>query len=244
MPTANELFAAGRLEAAVEVLGVELRSNPADAQRRAFLFELLAFAGSYDRAQKQLDVLGRGGPEAELGARLYRGALEAERVREHMFDTADYPGAPPAPVAATLNGREVGSVTDADARIGARLELFAGGRYLWVPLAQVASVAMKPPAQLRDLRWAPAFVRTGPGFRGVELGEVLLPAVTPAAWRPADPDVRLGRATEWEDAGDAGYIPVGQKMLLVDGEPFPLLEVRELLVALAVAAPVVTTLPA
>jgi type VI secretion system protein ImpE len=68
MPTANELFAAGRLEAAVEVLGVELRSNPADAQRRAFLFELLAFAGSYDRAQKQLDVLGRGGPEAELGA--------------------------------------------------------------------------------------------------------------------------------------------------------------------------------
>ena len=243
MPTANELFTAGRLEAAIETLGVELRSNPADAQRRAFLFELLAFAGNYERAQKQLDVLARGGPEAELGAQLYRSALEAERVREHMFETASYPPAPPAPVAATLNGREVRSVTDADPRIGARLELFAGGRYLWVPLAHVASVAMQAPARLRDLRWAPALVRAGPEFRGVELGEVLIPAVTPAAWRHADPDVRLGRATEWEDAGDAGYIPVGQKMLLVDGEPFPLLEVRELRVAAAAPAPAATSLP-
>ena len=43
--TASEHFQAGRLEAAIETLGVELRSNPTDVQRRSFLFELLAFAG-------------------------------------------------------------------------------------------------------------------------------------------------------------------------------------------------------
>ena len=56
--TAKELFQAGRIDEAIETLGIELRSNPTDAQRRTFLFELLCFAGNYDRAEKQLDVLG------------------------------------------------------------------------------------------------------------------------------------------------------------------------------------------
>ena len=51
MPSARELYAAGRLDAAIETLGAELRDNPTDAQRRVFLFELLAFAGQYDRAE-------------------------------------------------------------------------------------------------------------------------------------------------------------------------------------------------
>ena len=59
MPTAKELFSEGRLDAAIETLGVELRSHPTDTQRRSFLFELLAFAGQYDRAEKQLDALAR-----------------------------------------------------------------------------------------------------------------------------------------------------------------------------------------
>ena len=66
MPTARELYAAGRLDSAIETLGAELRSNPLDAQRRTFLFELLTFAGQYDRAAKQLDVLARSGADGEL----------------------------------------------------------------------------------------------------------------------------------------------------------------------------------
>ena len=61
MPTARELYAAGRLDSAIETLGAELRNAPADATRRTFLFELLSFAGQYDRAEKQLDVLARDG---------------------------------------------------------------------------------------------------------------------------------------------------------------------------------------
>ena len=37
----RQLFDAGKLNAAIEALGAELRDNPTDAQRRTFLFELL-----------------------------------------------------------------------------------------------------------------------------------------------------------------------------------------------------------
>jgi type VI secretion system protein ImpE len=229
MPTARELYTAGRLDTAIEQLGVELRGDPADAQRRAFLFELLTFAGQYDRAEKQLDVLARGGPQQQAGTLLYRAALQAERVREHMFDTGDLPGgAAPAPVAGTINGRPFASIEDADPRVGARLEIMAGGRYLWVPFAHLAAVRLEPPARLRDLRWAPARVATGPSVRDMELGEVLLPALTPGAWRHADAEIRLGRATDWDELPDGDYAPVGQKLLRVDGELVPLLEVRDL----------------
>ena len=227
--SADELFRAGKLEDAIDLLGTGLRSNPSDAQRRTFLFELLCFAGAHDRAEKQLDVLAGISREAGMGALLYRAALHAERTRQEMFEKGDFPhaGPPPAPVAGTLNGRPFEALVDADPRIGARLEVFAAGQYLWIPLAHVATVRMSPPKKLRDLLWSPAVVRTGPGFRGVELGEVLLPALAPLSWQHPDVAVRLGRATEWTESDDAP-VPLGQKLLLVDGEEFPFLELREL----------------
>jgi type VI secretion system protein ImpE len=227
--SADELFRAGKLEDAIDQLGVGLRSNPADTQRRTFLFELLCFAGAHDRAEKQLDVLAGTSREAGMGALLYRAALHAERTRQEMFEKGDFPqgGSPPGPVSGTLNGRPFEELVDADPRIGARLEVFAAGQYLWIPLAHVASIRMAPPKKLRDLLWSPAVVRTGPGFRGVELGEVLLPVLAPLSWQHPDVSVRLGRATEWTESDDAP-VPVGQKLLLVDGEAFPFLELREL----------------
>lgn len=225
---AEELFRAGKLDEAIESLGGELRSNPADVQRRVFLFELLCFAGEHDRAAKQLDVLGGGGRQAQMGVLLYQGALNAERTRQDMFAQASYPRAAAPPVAGALNGRAFESITDADPRIGARLEVFAAGQYLWIPLTHVASVQMAPPQRLRDLLWAPALVRTGPGFKGVELGEVLTPVLAPLSWQDPDPAVRLGRVTEWVSTDDGTAVPLGQKLLLVDGEELPILEVREL----------------
>jgi len=232
MPTARELYTAGRLDSAIETLGAELRSNPLDAQRRTFLFELLTFAGQYDRAEKQLDVLARGGTDAEMAVLPYRAALQAERIREHMFSTGDFPAAAaPAPVAGTLNGTPFLSIEDADPRLGARLEVMMGGRYLWLPFAHVAAVHLEPPKMLRDLRWLPARLSAAPSLRDMELGEVLLPALTPSAWRSADPELRLGRATDWEELPDGEFAPVGQKLLRVDGALVPLAEVRELVIA-------------
>jgi type VI secretion system protein ImpE len=227
--TAQALYADGRLDAAIEQLLEELRSHPADAARRSFLFELASFAGQWERAVRQLDVLAKAGHMAEAGTLLYRAAILNERVREHMFDTGDLPGgAAPEPVTGTLNGTPFSSLRDADPRIGARLEIMAGGRYLWIPFAHLASVTMEAPTRLRDIHWAPARVVVGPSIRDQELGEVLLPALTAAAWRHNDDAIRLGRATDWLDLPDGDFAPVGQKILLVDDQPVPLIDVREL----------------
>jgi type VI secretion system protein ImpE len=78
------------------------------------------------------------------------------------------------------------------------------------------------------LLWAPAIVRPAETFKGLEMGEAMLPAIAPLTWRHPDPAVRLGRVTEWSELSDGDQAPVGQKMLLVDDEEFPILELREL----------------
>jgi type VI secretion system protein ImpE len=226
---AQELLRVGRLDDAVEALGVELREDPTDAQRRTFLFELLCFAGNYARAGKQLDVLAQRGPDAAMGTLLYRSALHAEETRQAMFLEAAYPvGSAPRPVSGTLNGQPFRTLNDADPRIGARLEVFAAGQYTWIPLEQIASIRMGPPKRLRDLLWAPAMVRTGEAFQGVELGEVLLPVMAPLSWHHENDAVRLGRVTEWLELGDGSQVPIGQKLLTVDDHEVPMLEIREL----------------
>lgn len=228
--TSRQLFDAGKLQAAIEALGGELRENPADAQRRTFLFELLCFAGNYDRAEKQLDVLSSSGPEAGMGALLYRSALHAERLRAEMFHNRTFPldTSPAAGISGTLNGKEFSSLEDGDPRIGARLEVFAAGQYVWIPWQHVASLKLEAPKRLRDLLWTPAVLRTSEDFRGQELGEILLPSLAPLSPESAEDEIRLGRATDWIDLPDGGFAPVGQKMLLIDGEPVPLLSIREL----------------
>ena len=228
MTHARELFKSGRLDDAIEALGVEVRDNPTDAQRRAFLFELLCFAGSYDRAEKQLGVLGRGGKDSEMGALLYHAALHAERLRQDMFEAQSFPSSVAHVVGGTLNGAAFTSITDADPRIGPRLELFAAGQYSWMPFEHIATVRVEAPKRLRDLLWLPAIVRPGESFTGLEMGEVLLPVIAPLTWQYDDGALRLGRITEWSALADGGHAPIGQKLLLVDGEEFPMLELREL----------------
>lgn len=230
--TAAELYQAGRLDEAIRALGDGLRQDPTDVRRRTFLFELLCFAGEYDRAEKQLGVLEQEGRDASVGALLYRGALHAERTRQAMFGPGGLPpgGAAPRQVSGTLNGRPFSSLEDADPRIGPRLEVFAAGQYTWLPLEHVSTAVAEPPRRLRDLLWFPITVRPSERMRELELGELLMPALTPGAWRHPDPLVKLGRVTEIETLADGNDAPVGQKLLLVDGEEFPVLELRELVI--------------
>jgi type VI secretion system protein ImpE len=228
---ARQLYQEGRLDDAIEALGAEVRDNPTDAQRRAFLFELLCFAGQFERAEKQLSVLGRNGRDAEMGTLLYHAALHGERLRQEMFEKQNFPQSVAKPVGGTINGKPFTTITDADPRIGARLEVFAGGQYMWLPFEHVESVRVEAPKLLRDLLWAKAIVRPAKTFKGLEMGEALLPAISPLTWQYPDADVRLGRVTEWVEFDDGSQGPVGQKILLVDDEEFPILELRELEIA-------------
>lgn len=224
---ARELFQAGRLNEAIQVLGSELRDRPTDVQRRTFLFELLCFAGELDRAEKHLHVLADSGKDAQLGAVLYFSALHAERLRQQRFEGA-LPVSEPAEISGKVNGQPFSLIADGDPRIGPRLELFAAGAYLWIPFVHIVSIEMQAPARLRDLLWAPALVRTGPGFQEKELGEVLIPVLAPGSSRHPDDAVKLGRETHWQPLEDGQQAPVGQKVFLIDDEEFPLLEVRTL----------------
>jgi type VI secretion system protein ImpE len=235
----RELYAAGKLDEAVQALGSELRNDPTDTKRRTFLFELLCFTGEYDRAEKHLDILADAGKEAAMGTLLYRSALQAARTRRDMFEKKTFPldsvGQAVPPARGTLNGKAFETIEDADPRIGAHLEVFAAGAYLWLPFEYIASVRMEPPKRLRDTIWIPAILQTGPKCKGLDLGEVLLPALTPLVSKHPQNSVRLGRETVWEEA-DGQSVPAGQKLLLVDGEEIPILEVRNLLFAASSAA--------
>ena len=236
---ATDLFRAGRLLDAITTLGVELRNDPTDVQRRIFLFELLCFAGEYDRADKQLDVLSASNKEAAMGALLYRSALHAQRLREEQFRKGDALQAtrPNDRISGTLNGRAFSKLTDADPRLGARLEIFAAGQYMWIPFEHIESIHIEPPKRLRDRMWSPARVVTGPSFRGVELGEILLPVLTPFACDDENDDVRLGRVTEWGQLESGDVIPLGQKVVVADEEEIALLDIRELIIQPAASEP-------
>jgi type VI secretion system protein ImpE len=232
---AQQLFKAGKLTEAIPALNVLLRENPSDQRSRTFLFELLCFAGDYDRAEKQLAILEQeGNQDSMLGALLYRAAIAAERTRQHMFKTKSFPqqhavnGDAPDPVQGKLNGKEFSSLSDADPRLGTKLEIFAAGDYMWISYADIAAIEIEPPEKLRDMLWAPAKIAAGPALLSRELGEILLPVISPLSWQHPDDDVRLGRATEWCEEEDGGEAPYGLKNLLVDGEEVPFLEIRRL----------------
>jgi type VI secretion system protein ImpE len=235
--TEARLLDAAKVSEAVAALGARLRDDPSDLRRRSFLFDLLCFSGQYERAEKQLAVLAEGSRERELGAVLYYAALHAEKTRHQTFQKQEFPKAAAAPSpAGALNGKPFSSIADADQEIGARLEVYAAGAYIWIPFAHLAAVRIEAPRRLLDTLWTPAFVTTGPDFRGADLGEVLIPAIYPFSWKSDDQSIWLGRSTYWVADDEGHEFPVGQKMFIVDGEEVPLLEVRTLEFASAAAS--------
>ena len=223
--TPTELFQAGRLQEAIETLGEEVRNNPLDAKRRTFLFELLCFAGEYDRAEKHLSILADSSQAAAMGALLYRSALHAEKIRQQMFENRTFPMAhKPSRRSSSRMGEFGASFTDADPRIGGALELFVAGGYTWIDLEQIARIEIPKPRRLRDLLWSPAIVTTTPEYRAMELGEVLVPVLSPLSWSQEEDEIRVGRKTVWMEDETYGEIPFGQKLFVMDGKEIPILE--------------------
>lgn len=238
--TPLELYQKGDLTGAIQALGDELRSNPLDVKRRTFLFELLCFAGSYDRAEKQLDLLAGSSGQAAAGALMYRSALHAERTRQDLFAGKGYPRSEAdGAITGKWNGGSFTDLRDADPRVGAHFEVFIAGSYTWIPMKYMERLEIDKPEALRDLLWARARVQTSPEFRLQDLGEVLIPVLAPLSSQSGDGAVQLGRATVWEQSGEA-EVPLGQRMMLIDGEEIPLLEIRSITWNLPTAGKVAT----
>jgi len=92
--TANELFHAGDVSAAIAQMGREVADSPLDYRKRTFLFELLCLAGDLDRAAKHLDVIAEENPDRTLAAQPYRNLIAGERSRRLLFTQGLVPGLP------------------------------------------------------------------------------------------------------------------------------------------------------
>jgi len=123
MNEAKELLAAGHLEEASAALLRQVKANPADSASRTFLFELSCLSGDWDRAERQLDVIGQQSTEAQLGVMVYRANINAERERRRVFAEGSQPHflrEPPAYVdlcVEALNQLNRGQLTEARATL-------------------------------------------------------------------------------------------------------------------------------
>ncbi|MEL6479162.1 MAG: type VI secretion system accessory protein TagJ [Pseudomonadota bacterium] len=82
---ADAALAAGNLEDCRTALFDAVRAAPDDPELRAFLFQYLCLVGDWERADKQLDVLGEMTPASLDMVNDYRTAIRAEMVREAVW---------------------------------------------------------------------------------------------------------------------------------------------------------------
>ena len=83
--SAEELIREGRVDEALAALQQDVRSNPADAKRRVFLFQLLTVLGQWDRALTQLNVAADMDPSTLAMAQTYRESIRCELFRAQVF---------------------------------------------------------------------------------------------------------------------------------------------------------------
>jgi len=123
-----------------------------------------------------------------------------------------------------LNGRKFEWIADADMRIGPMLEAIINGRYFWVPYSRIAEMRVEEPEDLRDLVWLPAQFKWTNGGEAV----ALIPVRYPGSESSKDPQIQLGRRTEWEYQGEDLYTGLGQRILVTDQDEVSLLEIRNI----------------
>lgn len=80
----NELLRAGRLCEARAELIEEVKASPADLEARTLLFQVLAFSGEWDKAERHLDLLALQAPDRSAQFLLYRNLMAAEKARAEV----------------------------------------------------------------------------------------------------------------------------------------------------------------
>lgn len=141
----------------------------------------------------------------------------AAELREKAFEMA------PAS-AGKMNGNAFEWIADADSRLGPVLEAIINGKYYWLPFNRLQKVVIEEPEDLRDFVWMPAHIEFSNGGEQV----ALLPARYPTTESQDSEELKLGRATHWQEDGAGGFLGLGQKLLTTDDAELGLQEIREL----------------
>ena len=83
--SSRALFDDGNLRGALQAAVEEVKAAPDDPSHRTFFFELLAFSGDLERADRQLDVVAHQDAKAEPAVQVYRNILYAEGRRRKVL---------------------------------------------------------------------------------------------------------------------------------------------------------------
>lgn len=127
----------------------------------------------------------------------------------------------------TVDGQAFAWIADADTRLGPVLEVIVNGRYYWMPFDCLRRLTMEAPSDLRDVVWMPVQFEFNNGGDGVGL----IPTRYPGTADNEDPLLRLSRRTQWVEAEAGAYLGLGQRILATDAGEYPLMDIREILLA-------------
>lgn len=257
MNEAKAQLDAGDLSGAVETALNAVKAKPTDVTARTFLFELACFSGDWERAEKQLDVIGHQDNNAMIGSLIFRQNLKAERDRLRLFSDSQKPEfimTPPdyvigllmannrlregnlkearelldtveeqrPAISCKINGEEASDFRDYNDLTSCVFEVIVKDTYVWLPMEQVEKIEFIAPKSLRDLFWLQAKVETVNGTNG----EMFFPALYANSFKSDNDQVRLGRMTDWQDAGEEIFIGEGMRMFWYDGKDKPILELN------------------
>jgi len=255
---AGELYRSGRLQEAIDAQLQDVKANPADHGKRLFLFELLAFAGEWERARRQIDVVKYDDVHLDTAVSGYQALLQAETARHRLFQDGAEPqflAEPPEHVRVRLQALahlRAGSGKEAAALVAKADEMcpilaghlndkpFAGLRDaddIFGPVLEVLAHGgyyWVPLDQIETLSANPPKFPRDLIWLPARLemngaaGDVFLPTRYPGSEQHADPAIRLGRMTDWTGAEGEPIRGVGARTFLVGDDPVTLLEWRQL----------------
>ena len=258
MANADDLLRSGDLDGARAALVETVRSEPANVPARMFLFQLLAVAGEWDKARRQLATIAQMSGEAQMLAVAYGQAIDAEAVRANVFAgkvRANQHVASPwvDGVIDAIEHFASGRIAEGDAARDAAFDDAAetpgeidGEKFDWIADADgrfgpcfEAIIAGKYGLQAFDqVEWINSsgagdlrdivWYPVQIGFKSGQSVAAMLPARYPGSEFSTSVPERLGRATSWVDQ-DWGQAGIGQHIWSLSTETdLDLLSLRKL----------------
>jgi type VI secretion system protein ImpE len=202
---AEERLRSGNVEEALAELQADVRREPANPQKRVFLFQLLCLLGRWDRALTQLQVLAEMDPKTGPMVQTYGPALKCEELRREVFAGKRAPllfGKPEAWMALLLEAARLTGEGKHDLAAQLREQAFEAAPTTAGTV--VVTAGTQAPAQTNG---ASPEGKGGPAASADEGGpaEALAPEA-PFEWI-ADGDARLGPMLEVVVKGKYFWVP-------------------------------------
>lgn len=255
---AEQALRAGDTQGALKFLQEQIRSAPADARLRVFLFQLLSVLGQWERALNQLNVAGELDASTLAMVQTYREGIQCERLREEVFLGKRVPllfGEPEAWVALLIEAllREgQGATGDAQKLRDQAFEqapsssgTIDGKSFDWMAdadmrLGPVLEAVINgryywvPLVHLAKISIEPPIdlrdsVWTAAQFQFSNGGESV--ALIPTRYAGTDlsqPSLALARMTEWKEVEPGFFTGCGQRVITTDIGDFGLMDIRSI----------------